>query len=78
MHCLVAQTIALDFRANTKYAQPLINRKFREVHPTPVIETNQGATSMVDEISKLAKLKEQGIITEDEFLQMKNSLMKKM
>ncbi|HZA65268.1 MAG TPA: hypothetical protein VE573_20505 [Nitrososphaeraceae archaeon] len=27
------QTIALDFLANTKYAQPLINRKFREVHP---------------------------------------------
>ena len=74
------QTIALDFLANTKYAQPLINRKIREVQPLPDKdkETNQGVTSIADEISKLAKLKEQEIITEDEFLRMKNSLMKKM
>jgi hypothetical protein len=74
-----SQTIALDFRANTKYAQPLIDRKFREVHPKlPPKDTGQPVISVADESSKLAKLKEQGIITEDEFLQMKNSLMKKM
>jgi hypothetical protein len=55
------QTIALDFRANTKYAQPLINRKFREVPPLPTKdkedkETNHGVASIADEISKLAKL----------------------
>ena len=73
------QTIALDFRANTKYAQPLIDRKFREVHSKlPPKDTGQPVISVADELSKLAKLKEQGIITEDESLQMKNSLMKKM
>jgi hypothetical protein len=70
------QTVALDFTHNTKHAQPLINRKFREVHPTPNIENNQGVTSIADELSKLAKLKEQGVITEEEFLQMKTNLIK--
>jgi hypothetical protein len=52
----VPQIMALDFRDDTKYAQPLINRKFREVHPLPDKdkETNQGVTSIADEISKLA------------------------
>ncbi len=72
------QTIALDFRANTKYAQPLIDRKFREVNPKlPPKDTNQqAATSIADEIGKLAKLKEQGVITEEEFTQMKTNLIK--
>ncbi|MGI0021400.1 MAG: PH domain-containing protein [Nitrososphaeraceae archaeon] len=35
-------------------------------------------TSIADELSKLAKLKEQGIISEDEFLKMKQELIKKM
>jgi hypothetical protein len=73
-----SQTVALDFLANTKYAQPLINRKFREVHPLPDKnkETNHGVTSIADEITKLANLKEQGVITEEEFTQMKTNLIK--
>jgi hypothetical protein len=83
------QIMALNFRDNTKYAQPLIYKKMREKQPqlqqspdqlsNPTKDSNQSAiTSIADEISKLAKLKEQGIITEEEFLQMKNSLMKKI
>ena len=73
------QTIALDFIHNTKYAQPLIDRKFHEVNPTPLHkDTSQGVQSIADELSKLAKLKEQGVITEEEFSQMKTNLMKKM
>ena len=34
--------------------------------------------SVADELVKLAKLKEQGIISESEFLQMKQALIKKM
>jgi hypothetical protein len=34
--------------------------------------------SLADELSKLAKLKEQGVISEAEFLEMKQDLMKKM
>jgi len=34
--------------------------------------------SLADELSKLAKLKEQGILSEAEFLQMKQDLIKKM
>jgi hypothetical protein len=34
--------------------------------------------SLADESSKLAKLKEQGVLSEAEFLQMKQDLIKKM
>jgi hypothetical protein len=34
--------------------------------------------SIADELGKLAKLKEEGVITEEEFSQMKNNLMKRM
>jgi len=34
--------------------------------------------SIVDELTKLAKLKEQGIVSESEFTQMKQDLLKKM
>jgi hypothetical protein len=34
-------------------------------------------TSIADELMKLAKLKEQGILSEEEFLQMKQDLLKK-
>jgi Short C-terminal domain len=35
------------------------------------------ATSVADELAKLAKLKDQGVITEAEFVQMKGNLIKK-
>ena len=41
------------------------------------VTTNQ-QMSVADELSKLAKLKEQGIISEDEFLKMKQELIKKL
>ena len=45
----------------------------------PDQEINQPAiVSIADEITKLAKLREQGVITEEAFLQMKNNLMKRM
>jgi hypothetical protein len=34
--------------------------------------------SIADELAKLARLKEQGVITEAEFLQMKQELLKKL
>ncbi|CAD6517847.1 hypothetical protein NMT12_30010 [metagenome] len=34
--------------------------------------------SVADELVKLAKLKEQGIISESEFLQMKQAMIRKM
>jgi hypothetical protein len=72
------QTIALDFINNTKYAQPLIDRKMREVQNLPSHEDTKATMSIADELSKLAKLKEQGVITKEEFLQMKSNLMKRM
>src|SRR5918996_215880 len=48
------QTIALDFRANTKYAQPLVDKKFRELHPKlPPKDTSQAVISVANELSKL-------------------------
>lgn len=76
------QTIALDFLADTKYAQPLIYKKMRDIQQQRKIESLENAvnqpSSLADELSKIAKLKEQGVITEEEFLQMKNNLMKRM
>jgi hypothetical protein len=35
-------------------------------------------SSIADELAKLGKLKDQGVISEEEFVQMKNNLIKKM
>jgi Short C-terminal domain len=72
------QTTALDFIHNTKYAQPLIDKKFREVQNPPSHADTKATMSIADELSKLAKLKEQGVITEEEFSQMKRNLMEGM
>ena len=54
---------------NTKYAQPIIDKKMREVQENlPRQDTYQAVVSGADELSKLSKLKEQGILTEGEFL----------
>jgi hypothetical protein len=58
---------------NTKYGQPLIDKKFREVQNPPTHADTKVTLSIADEISKLAKLKEQGVITEEEFSQMKDN-----
>jgi hypothetical protein len=72
------QTVALDFEHNTKYAQPLLDRKMRELGTPPSHDVTKTTMSIADELSKLAKLKEQGVITEEEFSQMKSNLMKRM
>ena len=64
------QTMALDFIHDTKYAQSIIDKKMREVQNPPIHEDTKATMSIADEISKLAKLKEQGAITEEEFLQL--------
>lgn len=88
--------MAIDFLADTKYAQPIIYKKMLETQripktssklpsllsplsKPPVQTINQPVVvSIAEELSKLAKLKEQGVITEEEFSQMKNNLMKRM
>jgi len=42
------------------------------------VPQQQSSLSLADELSKLAKLKEQGIISEAEFLEMKQDLRKRM
>jgi hypothetical protein len=46
-------------------------------HPQQQQQPQQQPISIADELTKLAKLKEQGIISEDEFQQMKQDLIKK-
>ena len=41
-------------------------------------QQQQASLSLADELTKLAKLKEQGILSEAEFVQMKQDLIKKM
>ena len=52
------------------------NKNKDRVPKPPHNDTNTQIVSVADELSKLAKLKEQGTITEEEFLRMKNDLLK--
>ena len=70
--------LLLTFMHDTKYAQPIIEKKMREVQNPPSHEDTKETMSIADELSKLVKLKEEGVITEEEFLQMKNNLMKRI
>jgi hypothetical protein len=49
----------------------------REIRNLPSHDDTKATISVADELSKFVKLKEQGAITEEEFLQFKSSLMKK-
>jgi Short C-terminal domain len=54
--------------------------KSREVYHHPQAEQSQqqqSSISIADELMKLANLKQQGIISEDEFQQMKQDLIRK-
>jgi len=55
--------------------------KAREVYRHPQAEQSQqqqqSSISIADELMKLANLKQQGIISEDEFQQMKQDLIRK-
>lgn len=46
-------------------------------NPTQVVVKNKPLKSSADEIQKLAKLKEQGILTEDEFSKKKQQILEK-
>src|ERR687898_2340676 len=63
--------------SNIKFA-PSRNQKPNELIETKeyTVQSNQ-SISIADEIRKLAKLKEEGTITEEEFQQMKQDLMRK-
>lgn len=49
-----------------------------EVQNPPIQDTNQPKLSIADELSKLAKLKEQGVITEEEFQKLNGNLLSKI
>ena len=71
------QTMALDFEHNTKYAQPILVRRMRKARNLPEYDDTKPTISIAEELTKLVKLKEQGVITEEEFSQMKSNLMKR-
>ena len=79
------QTIALDFQANTKYAQPIINNKMREVKQQrqeqkveSLLNSHNGTiVSIADELRKLAELRSEEILTEQEFQQINQDLIRK-
>ena len=45
---------------------------------TQIQSNSDSITSIADELAKLAKLRDQGVITEAEFVQMKGNLIKRM
>src|SRR5215204_2125451 len=69
--------LGMKTSSNRKFA-PSRNQKPNELIETKeyTVQSNQ-SISIADEIRKLAKLKEEGTITEEEFQQMKQDLMRK-
>src|SRR5215204_2125437 len=69
--------LGMQTSSNRKFA-PSRNQKPNELIETKeyTVQSNQ-SISIADEIRKLAKLKEEGTITEEEFQQMKQDLMRK-
>ena len=57
---------------------PLLTERCERLENLPSHDDTKATISVADELSKLAKLKEQGVITEEEFSQMKSNLMKRM
>ena len=56
----------------------IIKERMEAVKKSSQQPTANQQISVADELAKLAKLKEQGILSEDEFLKMKQELIKKM
>lgn len=56
----------------------IIKKGMETAKRAAVPQIQQQSTSVADELAKLAKLKEQGILTDTEFQQMKQDLMKRM
>lgn len=61
--------------APSKKQKPYISELLESKEYT--VPSNQGVLSIADELSKLAKLKEEGVLTEEEFKQMKQDLIRK-
>jgi Short C-terminal domain len=58
--------------------QPPMRRQHTQAYTTTDNHQQQQRTiSIADELAKLAKLKEQGVISESEFQQMKQDLLKR-
>jgi hypothetical protein len=72
-------------RQREVYQQPQPQQQFQQPTTTPQgthIDTtsdnnNNSTISIADELAKLANLKKQGVITESEFLQMKQDLIRR-
>lgn len=68
---------SLSSKRKEQSAQVRSDTLDNEVRTTRIQSDNHPATSIADELAKLAKLKDQGIITEAEFVQVKGNLIKK-
>jgi hypothetical protein len=64
------QPYGLDRRWGKKQTLKSLSKTYQD--------DNRPVVSIADELSKLAKLKAQGVITEAEFSQMKSNLMKRV
>ena len=65
-------------KAKAEQLVKIIKERMEAVKKLSHTTTTTQQASIADELSKLAKLKEQGIISEDEFLKMKQELIKKI
>lgn len=70
-----AATFTADYKERMKYVADLIRERVRSSQSPPHITNSISGTSLVDQINELAKLKQQGILSEEEFQIAKRKLL---
>lgn len=70
-----AATFTADYKERMKYVTDLIRERVRSSQSPPHITNSISGTSLVDQINELAKLKQQGILSEEEFQIAKRKLL---
>ena len=70
-----AVVFTLDYKERMKYVANLIRERVQASQNQSNIKQNTSGASLVDQINDLAKLKEQGILSEEEFQTAKRKLL---
>ena len=70
-----AATFTAEYKERMKYVANLIRERVQASQNQSNIKQNTSGASLVDQINDLAKLKEQGILSEEEFQTAKRKLL---
>ena len=70
-----AATFTVDYKERMKYVANLIRERVQSSHNTSPVINNVAGNNLVEQLNELANLKQQGILTEEEFQTAKKKLL---